>query len=620
MWKKVSNRLYKLSNNWSNEVIILSLIMIFAACSWSLFRPGIGFTHDNCHGARILEMAIGICEGQLPVIWSQNFGFGYGMPLFSFYAPLPFFIGALFHLIGLDIIMSVKMIYIICNLGTLLGSYFLGRKLTGSKWAAILCSAAITLAPYRAVDLFVRGALSESWAIMALPWILYGACLVIDRARRGWMVLSLSLVVLMLSHNLSVIICVPFLIIFALFYFLARFNWTEFFQTSNKKLRWKNFLKKGMSTFLRVSMSYLLAAGLSAFYLIPAFFEKDLTQVKDMVVNDYYDFRLHFIYPEQFFLINWGYGGSCAGPKDGMSFFLGVAQLICIAPLCAFTAFYFKKKLRVFFGKLQTNGNLITHQLELFWLSLGTLLLLAFGLFMSLIYSKPIWELFSGIMCFFQFPWRFLSISLIFAALVIVLLYCYIPRIWRQSFFICFFGCLLTNAIVFQSRRIDKHSDLYYENPAQTKGLLSSHLFDYFPRNFSIFNFPPYPDIHLIPDDLNEKVKIITDRAHEKVLVTNFPDNTESIYTMITLNLANYPFWEYRINGQLHPELLSENEQGLVTLGVPSGEQRLSIKFVNTPVRFVSNLITVISIFVLILCFFSSCEKLLKTKKYKKQL
>lgn len=81
-------------------VISSLLLIILVATSWSLVRAGLGTGHDLNHQARIYEMAAGLREGDFPVIWSQNFAFGYGMPLFEFYAPLPYYFGAACYLLG----------------------------------------------------------------------------------------------------------------------------------------------------------------------------------------------------------------------------------------------------------------------------------------------------------------------------------------------------------------------------------------------------------------------------------------------------------------------------------------------------------------------------------------
>ena len=300
----------------SKKLVIILLVAILLGSSWALLKPGFFKIHDFTHAARVVEMTRALNDGHFPVRWTENFGFGYGMPLYEFYGPLPFYFGSFFYWLGLDIIFVLKLMFLTANLLTLTGAYFLGKKLF-SKSSGVLLAAAFTLAPYRAVNLFVRGALSEAWGMMTLPWILWSLAKVIDQEEGGKQQLIISLFVLFLSHNLSVLIFAPFASVFALVYLFKQ-------NQKNHKVQWKLVVNR-----LRdLTLAGLAAFGLAAFYLIPAFFEKDLTKVSQIVLGDYFNFRLHFLYLRQFFQPNWGYRGSEWGPDDGFSFFLGYIQLV----------------------------------------------------------------------------------------------------------------------------------------------------------------------------------------------------------------------------------------------------------------------------------------------------
>ena len=106
------------------------LVLVFLASSWVLFQPGFFRAHDYIHATRIVEMTTALNEGHFPVRWSKNLGYGYGMPLFEFYAPLPYLVGAGFYWLGLSAVFSVKLIFFLSSLLTLIGAYKLGAKLS----------------------------------------------------------------------------------------------------------------------------------------------------------------------------------------------------------------------------------------------------------------------------------------------------------------------------------------------------------------------------------------------------------------------------------------------------------------------------------------------------------
>lgn len=87
------------------------LILIWIEVSRSLWPADLFKIHDFVHGARIAEMTTALQDGQFPVRWSSNFGYGYGMPLFEFYAPLPFYVGAGLYWLTGNLVFSIKFLF-----------------------------------------------------------------------------------------------------------------------------------------------------------------------------------------------------------------------------------------------------------------------------------------------------------------------------------------------------------------------------------------------------------------------------------------------------------------------------------------------------------------------------
>src|SRR5690606_25347050 len=109
--------------------------------SWALFRPGFFRVHDYVHAARIAEITRAVSEGHFPVRWSANFGYGYGMPLFEFYAPLPYYFGAFWYWLGADVILVLKSLWLVTSVVTIYGAYLLGRQLYGRTGGLVVAAA-----------------------------------------------------------------------------------------------------------------------------------------------------------------------------------------------------------------------------------------------------------------------------------------------------------------------------------------------------------------------------------------------------------------------------------------------------------------------------------------------
>lgn len=538
------------------------LAVIFLASSWALFQPGFFRAHDYVHGARIAEMSKALTEGHFPVRWSQNFGYGFGMPLFEFYAPLPFYVGSVFYLVGIDLILSVKLLFIIANLGSLLGAYLLGKELFGYR-GGILLSAAFTLAPYRAVNLFVRGAISEAWGIMALPWIVLGIIQTIKNpSKKSFLTLTLGLVTLMLSHNLTTLMFVPLSFVYALGYIFI-------FQKKNV-----NLLKK----IGHVSLSYILAVGLSSFYLLPAFIEKRFTQI-DTIIGGYFHYSNHFLYIRQFLVENWGYGGSGWGPNDDISFFLGFGQLISIVIAFLIGLFLIKKVIK------EKTGN---HKQTFLHLGL-VVALLVISLFMTLLKSQWAWDNLP-LLNYIQFPWRFLATAILFLAMITAIVLKLLNSVLLRTayFVVIYLTIILGNFYYFRPEKMmDNPSDLYYGNEAKIRAEMSGVLKDYIPvqmnyegdilrTQYNSFQFP-------------QGTTTILDRTQQKVYSLELETDQ-----FVSFPIANFPDWQIEIDGQKTTSLTSST--GLLSANIPAGKHTVSINFTNSPIRNTADTISAISL------------------------
>lgn len=542
------------------------LAVVFLASSWSLLRPGFFRAHDYVHASRIAEMTRALEAGHFPVRWSQNFGYGFGMPLFEFYAPLPFYIGSIFHILGADLVFATKLLFLIANLGSLLGSFFLGKKLFGYR-GGVLLATAFTLAPYRAVNLFIRGALSEAWGMMALPWILLGIVeLSTQRSKKSFITLVLGLVTLQLSHNLTTLMFLPLSVIYAVTFVLLN---ERKIQTSIAKL-------------ITIGCGYILSIGISSFYLIPAFVEKNLTQI-DTILGGYFHYSNHFLYIRQFLVPNWGYGGSGWGPNDEISFFLGFGQIFSLLVVILISLFLLKKTLI----KRQKSYLPTLAHLSL----LGGLL--GLSLFMTLLKSQPIWDKVE-LLSFIQFPWRFLATAILFLAILVAFGLKLIKlRLMRMAYFvIVFLGITLGNFYYFRPEKMmDNPSDLYYGDEEKIRNAQSGVLKDYIPKNMDYngdtlranyldFQFPPKTTI-----ELND--------PHQKIYHFELSEGA-----MVELPIANFPNWTVEINGEKTEVLTSKN--GLLMTNLPAGSHTVGVKFDNSPIRNVADFISTASFIIFV--------------------
>lgn len=317
--------------------------------------PGIHSMQDF-HLFRLYEFDKCIKSFQIPCRWAPDAGLGYGEPLFNFYGQLTYAIGEIFHLIGFNFINSLKILFILSLVGSSISMFFLAKKIWKNDYAALVSSLVYLYAPYRAVDVYVRGALPEAFAFLLFPLI------ILSIEKKNLFGFSLLFSALILTHNLSALMFLPVII-----------GWLIY------KKFWKGFL------------GGVFALGLSAFYVLPVIFESKFVNLGS-TTQGYFDFRAHFTTLKQLFISKyWGYGGSTWGDGDGLSLSIGQAQWIL--PLLALLVVFLKRKLKN-----------------------ARALLLLIGLsffFLLLTHNKTafLWEALP-FMAYIQFPWRFLAVAL----------------------------------------------------------------------------------------------------------------------------------------------------------------------------------------------------------------
>jgi len=350
-------------------------LFLFFLSGW-LLRPILGEnlffpSHDSTWLVRLHQFDRAIKLGQFPPRLAPEAGFGFGYPLFRFYAPLFTFLSWLFLKISGSYSLATTFAIWLANFLGAWGMFLLGKIFWG-KAGGLVAAVAFLLLPYRALDLYVRGALAELLALNILPWLFYfwARLFFVDwrkKNKRGILIgFSLSLVFLLLSHSLYFLMALllsPLLLI-------------SIFELNSRK---KKQLAKGL--FLSLLGAFLF----SSWYWLPLLSKINETVVIDQAQKT--DYRDHFVYLWQIWNSSWGFGGSTAGLKDGMSFKAGKLQII-LSFLGLIALGRFKRKKR--------------------WLLFSFFLLGAVSLLLTLSLSVFVWQL-APLLPVIQFPWRFLG-------------------------------------------------------------------------------------------------------------------------------------------------------------------------------------------------------------------
>ncbi len=576
------------------RVLLISFLLTLPAAT-PLLRTGFFPMHDYTHVARVAELDRGLRGGSIPARWSENFGFGYGMPLLHFYSPLPYYGAELFSLLGLSSVIAVKIIfYLNFPLGFIF-MYLLSKEYFG-KWGGILSALAFTYAPYRSVQFYVRGALAEMMATTFLPvalWCLYhlSKSLKVNNIRYSllWAIgSSLSISAVLLSHNVIALFSMPLFIAWAGMWFLY------YAFVIDKEIA-RILIKK----IWLIILPFIGSFGLSAWFIMPALLEKKYTIV-DSIGGGLSFYKLHFVYLKQFVNAHWAYGGSILGPQDQISFQFGMAQLglmvtAFVLLLLLSINLKIKSKLlsRVKYKYLSTEQKLAL---------MFTILVLVISTFMMTRFSTPVWELIK-ILQMAQFPWRFLCITIICNAFIggsISLLLNSVHQRYKILLTLIFGSALiLMNVGFFKPLRYEDANEQYYGDPNRIQTELSSVLFDYQP--VWVKEKPPSG---------LEKVKLISGTGEVAVLVWDYGHRNIEVHTPTgtTLEIGTFyfPGWTTYLDSNI-VDLLASNPNGFIQVQIPPGSHIVRVVLEKTSIQKLADTTTLVTIifFVIVLSYLS---------------
>lgn len=422
-------------------------VSIFAVLP--LFNQGFFPMHDDTQPSRVFEFSKQLSAGVIPVRWVPDLGYGYGYPIFNFYAPLAYYIGGFVSIFGIGAIDSTKVIMVLGFIGSSITMYFLGKEFFGKK-GGIISAIFYLYAPYHAVQLYVRGDIAEFWAYAFIPLAFLGAYKIFKNEKtQGLIIGSVGFCGVILSHNLSAIMLSPFLILF-MGYLL--------FESKNKAALSKYF-------------GFLIILGLllSAFYWLPAVTEAKYTNVLSQIGGSA-DFHNHFVCPVQLWESQWGFGGSAPGCIDGISFRLGKLHILFSAIALAISVYLYKK---------EKEKNKLT---------LFLCICLLLSVFLTLQPSQFIWDNFPYF-SYLQYPWRFLVFASFFSSLLAGAVFSQLKsliddkRIVKGAFLATIALVFAVYLKLFSPQYLNQKTDVDYTSKQNLNWNISKISDEYLPKN-----------------------------------------------------------------------------------------------------------------------------------------
>jgi hypothetical protein len=493
----------------SNLFYLILVILLTIPAVVALFHPGFFVTDDgNWMVIRLSAFYEALKFGQFPVRFLYRLNNSYGYPVADFLYPLFMYIGVLIHILKFNFVDTVKIIFGLSMLGSSIFC-FLWLKEKYNNIPAIVGAIAYSFFPYHLYDIYVRGSTGEALAFAMVPFILW------QIERGSFALTSLGIALLITAHNSLALLFLAVILMYV-------------------ALMHHNKIKKWL-------YSFIIGLGLSAFFWIPAIYDRQFTVFDKITVSNYSNY---FIEGKDFGLI---------GP-------------IFAAVLLVSIFLFFRKK---------------TNQFSYFFL-----LSIIFTL-LTLPFSKFIWDLFP-LTNLIQFPFRLLSIVCLAIAVLISYQLNFLKG--KKLIFTAVAYLLviyISSANYIYPKNFQNYPDTYYSTNVDTTTVKNEYM-------------PKW--VEGIPTSIsNQKVEILSGKAEILNLVNkgNLLFNIKaSQKTLVQVNTIYYPGWEVKVNNVAIP--INYKNSGFIQFAVGPGNHTVGVKFTETPIRLTADIISIFFIFLII--------------------
>ena len=540
------------------KLLMWSLFFFFLIALVGRFylREGLPTTHDSvAHLLRFANYKMALRQGQFPPRLAPNLMNGYGYPAFNYNYPLANILSLPFSVLNVHYETTFKILMLAALLLALASAKSWLETLGYKKSVLIFALLALALNPYLYASVIFRGNIGEIMAVALLIAILaqLAAIKQVKPDLLSWrtLFLTLTLMAFFLAHNIAAFFGSGLIIFYLLFDFAK--NW---------KL-WKIFLA-----------SFVLAFSASLWFWLPALMEKSL------VILDKVDLSINYYkhFPNISQLISWplSFGYSYWGNVDSMSLGIGLLQIAILILSLVFV--------------LQKNP---TSNSMKVWFFVAALFI--FG---QLTWSRPFYDnlpFFS----FIQFPWRLAMLLMVALVPISALLFSRARFGGRMLLFTILLVQLLQ---FYQVKPVDYHhrDRIDYEHDPSTT--TTNH--ENRPINFEY-------DYGKNREQFVEILDGTGSTAIERFFITHrkFNINLDQDSRVVEASVY-FAGFETKVDGKKVDYIDDEDVQGRLAYVLAKGEHQVETRFTqNTPARLIGNGVSLVSYFILLICFYLIYQK-----------
>lgn len=491
----------------SSTIIFFILLLLIIPAVAALFHPGFFLTDDgNWMVIRLAAFYNAIRNGQFPVRFLLQLNHGYGYPVADFLYPLFLYMGVPIHVLGINFQNTVKILFGISLIGSGIFSYTWLRRIA-SRYGAFIGAILYVIFPYHLYDIYVRGSIGEAVALAIVPFVLWQA------ERNRLFLTSIGIALLILAHNSLAVLFLPLLLLYVWF--------------------------RKLFSLKRILFLVIYALGLSAFFWLPALYDKQFTVFDSTSVAD---FTKYFVTWTNGYLVGW----------------ITVVILLLSLPLL-----FFKRSIIHLF----------------FWV------VALVSLFLCLPQSSSIWTSLH-IVPYFQFPYRMISLTILSISYLSAMEIDSMQQKFRlvAIIFLLSVGYISSWNLLFP-KIYQYYPDSFYSTNQDSTTVKNEYM-------------PKW--VQNVPTQSTGQTAIVT-QGNGVLTDVLAKGNKVAMNAVITssstvqINVVYFPGWSVFVDGK-RTAFSYDNPQGVLMVALSPGIHSIQAVFSETPFRLIADSISLITL------------------------
>lgn len=233
-------------------------------------------------------------------------------------------------------------------------------------------------------------------------------------------------------------------------------------------------------------------------------------------------------------------------------------------------------------------------------LALLMLILAIVSIFSATSFSTTFWQILP--VSFIQFPFRFLSVTLICVSFLAASIVFVLDK--KYKVIVAIILLILTYFFSLSYLKVDQfqnYPDTFYSTNQDTTTVKN----EYMPKWVKVIPSKMY----------KSKVEVLNGNENPEILVqnankTSFNVSLEKSRT-IQVNTVYFPGWVAYVNG-VKKDIVYDNPNGLIRINLDKGENNVEVIFEETPVRLFSDFVSIISLSCLFISYYFLRKKTFK--------